>query len=155
MMGKRFTDEQITCALRQTEGGTPVAEMCRQSGVSEASFYLWKKKYGKLGMTEIRELRQLRDENARLKRLVAELTLDKHILGEVVRTKLWGQRAAARWSAGFMNATTWPSVDHVDRRGSESARGTPSARHAASRRCDNGYGRSRTPVRGLGICAST
>jgi len=56
--------------------------------VSEASFYLWKKKYGKLGMTEIWEMRQLRDENARLKRLVAELTLDKHILGEVVRKKL-------------------------------------------------------------------
>ena len=54
-------------------------------GVSEASFYLWKKKYGKLGLTELRELRQLRDENARLKRLVADLTLDKHILGEVVQ----------------------------------------------------------------------
>ena len=57
-------------------------------GVSEASFYVWKKKYGKLGLTEIRELRQLRDENIRLKRLVADLTLDKHILGEVIRKKL-------------------------------------------------------------------
>jgi len=85
MKGKRFTDEQITYALRQAEGGTPVADVCRQMGVSEASFYLWKKKYGKLGLTELRELRQLRDENARLKRLVADLTLDKHILGEVVR----------------------------------------------------------------------
>ncbi len=55
------------------------------AGRDEASFYLWKKKYGKLGMTEIREMSQLRDENARLKRLVAELTLDKHILGEAVR----------------------------------------------------------------------
>ena len=85
MKGKRFTEEQITYALRQVEGGTPVVDVCRQLGVSEASFYLWKKKYGKLGMTAIREMRQLRDENARLKRLVAELTLDKHILGEVVR----------------------------------------------------------------------
>jgi len=85
MKGKRFTDEQITYALRQAESGTPVADVCRQLGVSEASFYLWKKKYG---MTEIREMRQLRDENARLKRLVADLTLDKHILGEVVRKKL-------------------------------------------------------------------
>jgi putative transposase len=85
---KRYTDEQITYALRQAEAGTPVADVCRQLGVSEASFYLWKKKFGKLGMTEIRELRQLRDENARLKRLVADLTLDKHILGEVVRKKL-------------------------------------------------------------------
>ena len=76
MKKKRYTDEQITYALRQAEAGTPVADICRQLGVSEASFYLWKKKFGKLGMTEIRELRQLRDENARLKRLVADLTLD-------------------------------------------------------------------------------
>ena len=88
MKKKRYTDEQITYALRQAEAGTPVADICRQLGVSEASFYLWKKKFGKLGMTEIRELRQLRDENARLKRLVADLTLDKHILEEVVRKKL-------------------------------------------------------------------
>jgi putative transposase len=88
MKGKRFTEEQITYALRQAESGTPVSDVCRQLGVSEASFYLWKKKYGKHGMTEIREMRQLRDENARLKRLVADLTLDKHILGEVVRKKL-------------------------------------------------------------------
>jgi putative transposase len=88
MKGKRFTDEQITYALRQAEGGTPVADVCRQIGVREASSYLWKKKYGKLGLTELRELRQLRDQNTRLKRLVADLTLDKHILGEVVRKKL-------------------------------------------------------------------
>jgi putative transposase len=88
MKRKRFTDEQIAMALRQAEGGTAVAEVCRQLGVSEASFYLWKKKYAKLGLSEIRELRQLRDENARLKRLVADLTLDKHILNEVVRKKL-------------------------------------------------------------------
>ena len=88
MMKSRFSEEQITYALRQAESGTPVPDVCRQLGVSEASFYVWKKKYGKLGLTEIRELRQLRDENARLKRLVADLTLDKHILGEVVRKKL-------------------------------------------------------------------
>lgn len=88
MKTKRFTDEQITYALRQAESGAPVADVCRQVSVSEASFYLWRKKYAKLGLTEIRELRQLRDENARLKRLVADLTLDKHILGEVVRKKL-------------------------------------------------------------------
>jgi transposase-like protein len=57
MKGKRFTDEQIAYALRQAEGGTPVADVCRQLGVSEASFYLWKKKYAKMGLTEIRELR--------------------------------------------------------------------------------------------------
>ena len=88
MKGKRFTEEQIAYALRQAESGSPVADVCRQLGVSEASFYLWKKKFGKHGISEIRELRQPRDENVRLKRLVADLTLDKHILGEVVRKKL-------------------------------------------------------------------
>jgi putative transposase len=81
----RFTEEQITYALRQVEGGTPPADVCRQLGCSEASFYIWKKRYGSMGMTEVKELRQLRDENARLKRLVADLTLDKNILSEVVR----------------------------------------------------------------------
>jgi putative transposase len=88
MKKSRYTEEQIAFALRQAEGGSPVADVCRQMGVSEASFYVWKKKYGQLGLTEIRELRQLRDENTRLKRLVADLTLDKHILGEVIRKKL-------------------------------------------------------------------
>ena len=88
MKRSRFSEEQISYALRQAESGTPVADVCRQLGVSEASFYVWKKKYGKLGLTELKELRQLRDENARLKRVVADLTLDKHILGEVVRKKL-------------------------------------------------------------------
>jgi putative transposase len=88
MKKSRFTEEQIMYALRQAEGGTPVADVCRQLGVSEASFYIWKKKYAKLDLTELRELRQLRDENARLKRVVADLTLDKHILSEVVRKKL-------------------------------------------------------------------
>lgn len=88
MKKSRYTEEQIAFALRQAEGGTPVADVCRKMGVSEASFYVWKKRYGKLGLTEIRELRQLRDENARLKRLVADLTLDKDILGEVIARKL-------------------------------------------------------------------
>ncbi|GIK36104.1 MAG: transposase [Gammaproteobacteria bacterium] len=88
MAKPRFTPEKISYALRQAEAGVPVGDVCRQMGCSEASFYLWKKRYGNLGVTEVRELRQLRDENARLKRLVADLTLDKHILGEVVRKKL-------------------------------------------------------------------
>ena len=82
-----YSDEQIAYALRQADGGTPVADVCRQMGISEATFYIWKKKYANLGTSEIRELRQLRDENAKLKRLVADLTLDKHILGEIIRKK--------------------------------------------------------------------
>src|SRR4051795_13609503 len=77
MKKSHFSEEQITYALRQADGGTPVGDVCRQMGVSEATFYVWKKKYGQLGLTEIRELRQLRDQNTRLKRLVADLTLDK------------------------------------------------------------------------------
>ena len=69
------------------ESGTPVGDVCRQTGIAEATFYLWKKKYGNLGVSEVRELRQMRDENARLKRLVADLTLDKQILQEVLRKK--------------------------------------------------------------------
>ena len=88
MKKSRFTEEQILYALRQVEAGSPPADVCRQLGCSEASFYIWKKRHGNLGITEIRELRQLRDENARLKRVVADLTLDKHILSEVVRKKL-------------------------------------------------------------------
>ena len=87
MKKSRFTEEQITFALRQADSGTPVADVCRQLGVSEATFYIWKKKYGNLSVSELRQLRQLRDENARLKRLVADLTLDRHILQEVLKKK--------------------------------------------------------------------
>jgi putative transposase len=87
MKRSRYSDEQIAYALRQAEGGSAVADVCRQMGISEATFYVWKKKYGNLGTTELRELRVLREENAKLKRLVADLTLDKHILGEIVRKK--------------------------------------------------------------------
>ena len=73
---------------RQVDGRTAVADVCRQMGISEATFYVWKKKYANLGGTEIRELRQLREENAKLKRLVADLSLDKHILTEIVRKKI-------------------------------------------------------------------
>jgi putative transposase len=70
------------------EGGTPVADECRQIGISDATFYTWKKKYADLGVSELRRLKQLEDENARLRRIVADLTLDKQILQEVVRKKI-------------------------------------------------------------------
>jgi putative transposase len=84
MKTSKFTKEQITYALRQAESGTPVADVCWQLGVSESSLFVWKKNYGKLGVAELRELRQLREENAR----VAGLTLDEQILCDVVRKKL-------------------------------------------------------------------
>ena len=75
-------------ALRQAEAGTPVMDVLRSLGISEATFYIWKKKYGDLGASEVRRLRQLEEENSRLKRVVADLTLDKNILQEVIRKKV-------------------------------------------------------------------
>lgn len=88
MKKSRYTEEQIAYVLRQAEAGTPVSDVCRSVGISEATFYVWKKKYASLGVTELRKLRQLEAENSRLKRLVADLTLDKHILQEVIAKKL-------------------------------------------------------------------
>jgi putative transposase len=83
-----FTEEQITYALRQAETGTPVAEVCRKLGISEQTFYRWKRKFAGMGIAELRRLRQLEEENRKLKQLVADLTLDKHMLQEVLRKKL-------------------------------------------------------------------
>ena len=88
MKRSRFTEEQVTFALRQHDAGTPVEDICRQLGVSHATSYVWKKKYAHMGVSELRELRLLRDENSRLKRLVADLTLDKQILSDVVKKKI-------------------------------------------------------------------
>jgi putative transposase len=85
MKRSKFSEEQVAYALRQAEAGTAVADVCRQLGISEATFYVWKKRFGHLGVNEIRRTRQLEDENARLKRLVADLTLDKHMLAEALR----------------------------------------------------------------------
>ncbi len=80
MPRKGFTKEQIAFALRQAESGTPVGEVCRKLGVSEQSFYRWKKQFAGMGISEIRRLKQLEDENTKLKRLAADLTLDKTML---------------------------------------------------------------------------
>ena len=85
---KRFTEEQIIRALRQGESGETVREICRPLGISEQTYYTWKRKYAGLGLSELRELRQLREENSKLKRLVADLSLDRPMLQEIVRKKL-------------------------------------------------------------------
>ena len=84
----KFSEEQIAYAIGQAEGGTPASDVARQLGISEATFYLWKKKYAHLGVSELRRLRQVEDENRRLKQLVADLTLDKHMLTEALRKKV-------------------------------------------------------------------
>jgi putative transposase len=87
MRKSKYTEEQVAMALRQAEAGTPVAEICRKLQITEATFYRWKKKFGGLGVPDLRELNQLRDENRRLKGLVADLALDKEILQEAIRKK--------------------------------------------------------------------
>ena len=87
MKKSKFTVEQIAFALRQAEAGTRVAEVCRKMGISEQTYFRWKKKYGGLGVSELRRLRQLEEENRQLKRLVADLTLDKQMLQDVLAKK--------------------------------------------------------------------
>ncbi len=84
MKRSKFSEEQIVCAIRQADAGTPVGDLCRQLGVSDATFYAWKKKYAHLGVSALRQLRQLEEEDSRLKRLVADLSLDKHMLSEAL-----------------------------------------------------------------------
>lgn len=88
MKKSKFTEEQIAFALKQAEVGTPVEEVCRKMGISDATFYNWRKKYGGLGPSELKRLRQLEEENGKLKRLVADLSLDKAMLQDVLSRKL-------------------------------------------------------------------
>jgi putative transposase len=87
MKKKRFAAEQIVAILKHADLGIPVAELIRQVGVSEQTFYRWKKKYSGLEVDQVRQLKQLREENARLKRMVADLTLDKAMLQDVLSKK--------------------------------------------------------------------
>ena len=88
MRKSHFTEEQIAHALRQAETGTPVTEVCRAMGMTEQTYYRWKKQYGGLAVHEIRRLRLLEEENRRLKQLVADLSLDKLMLQDVLQKKL-------------------------------------------------------------------
>ena len=88
MPRKGRSNEEIVHALGQVESGERVAEVCRRLGVSEQTFYRWKKQFAGLGIQEVRELRSLREENRKLKQVVADLTLDRHILQEIVRKKI-------------------------------------------------------------------
>jgi putative transposase len=88
MKRSKFTEAQIVFALRQAETGVKVEEVCRKMGISEATFYNWKKKYGGIGVNELRRMRQLEEENAQLKKLVADLSLDKQMLQDILKKKL-------------------------------------------------------------------
>ena len=88
MKASKFSDAQKAFILKQGEDGTPVAEVCRKAGISQATYFNWKKRYGGMLPTEVRRVRQLEDENARLKKLVADLSLDKEMLQDVLKRKL-------------------------------------------------------------------
>ena len=90
MKSSKFSEAQIAFVLKQAEEGTAVAEVCRKAGISEATFYVWRKRYGNLLPTEMKRLRQLEDENAKLKRIVAELSLDKAMLQDALKKSLKG-----------------------------------------------------------------
>ena len=85
MKKSKFTEAQIVFAIKQSESGVAVSEICRKMGISEATFYNWKKKYGGLGVSELRQLRQLQEENSKLKQIVADLSLDKQMLQDVIK----------------------------------------------------------------------
>lgn len=88
MKRSRFSEQQIAFVLRQGEEGTSIAEVCRKAGVSEATFYNWRKKYGGLMPSEMKRLKQLEEENFKLKKIVADLSLDKEMLQDVIKRKL-------------------------------------------------------------------
>jgi putative transposase len=85
MKKSKFTEAQIVFALRQADNGVKVEEVCRKLGISDATFYNWKKKYGTLGISELRKLKELEEENSRLKKIVADLSLDKQMLQDVLK----------------------------------------------------------------------
>jgi len=89
MRKSRYTEEQIVGILKESEAGVPTAELCRKHGISEQTFYRWKAKYGGMDVTEAQEAKQLRDENTRLRKLVADLSLDKEALQSVIRKNGW------------------------------------------------------------------
>ena len=88
MKPAKFSEAQIAYILRQAEEGTAIGEVCRKAGISEATFYNWRKKYGGLLPSEMKRLKQLEDENSKLKKLVADLSLDKAMLQDVIKRKL-------------------------------------------------------------------
>lgn len=154
MKKSRFSEEQIAYALRQVEQGTSPADVCRQLGVSEATFYVWKKKYAHLGMSELRRLRQLEDENARLKRLVADLTLDKHMLSEALRKKKSKADTSPRARHVVLSHVWGERRARVGLPNSVARAGTRRARRRIRPRCGGAFANWRTRARGSVTIAS-
>ena len=154
MKRSKFSEEQVAYALRQAESGTAAGDVCRQVGISEATFYAWKKKYAHLGVSELRRLRQIEEEHTRLKCLVADLSLDKHMLSEALRKKS-DARTAPR--AGWLVSSHLPGqlraglpTRAVQSRGL----GLERVERKIRRRCASVSASSRTRGHASGSCAS-
>ena len=136
-MGKKgHSEEEILRVLREAESGETVVEVCRKHGISQQMFYLWKKKYAGLGLSELRELRQLREENAKLKRLVADLSLDRHVLQEIVAKSC---EASSSTRAGGVGASG-PSDEPAARGGADPGGARHLALSASSRSAGSAAG---------------
>ncbi len=102
MKASKFTDAQKAFVIKQDEEGTPVAEICRKAGISQATYFIWKKKYAGLLPSEMRRLHELEDQNSRLKKIVADLTLDREMLQDVIKRKL-GTRNNRDFGGGMIH----------------------------------------------------
>jgi putative transposase len=154
MKRSKFSEEQIVYAIRQADAGTPVGDLCRQLGVSDATFYAWKKQYAHLGVSELRRLRQVEEENRRLKRLVADLSLDKPRLSEALRKKVYGPHAVEHGPPGFTGRFRSVACGPVASPSSVGPPGTDEAARRISPRCGYGFEIWLMPGPGLGICGS-
>jgi putative transposase len=139
----KFTVEQTAHALRRVESGAAVAEVCRELGITETTFYRWKRKYHGLGTPELRELRQLREENKKLKQVVADLALGRTMLQEALRNKWEGRPGAGGWWRGDRSTTTRAGAGRVGRSGSPSRACAIGAYGRTRNRCGGGSARSR------------
>jgi putative transposase len=155
MRKSRLTEAQIAMALRQGEAGTAVEEICRKLGISEGTYFRWKQKYGSLGVPELRELRQLRDENRKLKGLVADLSLDQTILHDALRKQWQGRRSDASSCRGRWSRTGSRSAKHAELLERKDPRFGTVASGRTRKSCDDGSGRLLRCEPGLGIRRST
>ena len=154
MKRARVSKEQIVSAIWQAERGTPVGDLCRQLGVSDATFYSWKKQYAHRGVSNLSRLRQVEEANNRLKRLVADLSLDKHRRSEALRKTVYGPHAVENWPPGFTRRFRSVACGPVGWRSSIEPRGIDAIGPRISRRSGCASGILPILGRGLGICGS-
>ncbi len=144
MKKSEFTESQIVFPIKQSEQGVRVDEICRKMGIFEVTFYIWKKKYGGLGMSELRELKMLKDENVRLKKIVADLSLDKQMLQDVIRKSFeaYSEEAAGRLSEPSVSGFHTKVLQDIDDTSfsfflSASPKGRYSTKKPSSGDCNN------------------